>query len=157
MKQGEWYRLFTCMFLHNGIEHIFNNMLVLAFIGSSVELEIGSRRYGVLYIGSGILAGCTSMVYNMLRNDMVVSVGASGAIFGTVGAMLCLVLFRKGRRAGYSVRQIAWMAFLSLYGGFTSQGVDNAAHIGGFIGGFLIALLLTLRWDSVGKHDRQRF
>lgn len=157
LKQGEWYRLFTCMFLHNGIEHIFNNMLVLAFIGSSVELEIGSRRYGVLYIGSGILAGCTSMVYNMLRNDMVVSVGASGAIFGTVGAMLCLVLFQKGRRAGYSVRQIAWMAFLSLYGGFTSQGVDNAAHIGGFIGGFLIALLLTLRWDSVAKHDRQRF
>lgn len=153
LHQGEWYRLFTCMFLHNGVEHIFNNMLVLLFIGSALELEIGSIRYGVLYIGSGLLAGITSMVYNMLRNDYVVSVGASGAIFGTVGAMLCLVLLKKGRKAQYTLRQIAWMAFLSLYGGFTSQGVDNAAHFGGFAAGFLIAFFLTIRWNSGRGHD----
>lgn len=143
ISQGQWYRLLTSVFLHSNIEHIFNNMLVLAFIGSVLEKELGSWKYGILYLGSGILAGCASMVYNMLRSDYTVSIGASGAIFGTVGAMLYLVLFRRGKREQYSVRQIAWMAFLSLYGGFTSQGVDNAAHIGGFLAGFLLAALLT--------------
>lgn len=145
LKNGEWHRLLTAMFLHMDGEHLFNNMLVLGYIGSHVERALGSRRYGILYIGSGILAGCTSMVYNMLQGDYVVSIGASGAVFGTVGALLYLVLFQREKRMQYSVRQIAFMAFFSLYGGFTSQGVDNAAHIGGFIAGFLLAGLLILR------------
>ena len=153
VSQGQWYRLLTSVFLHSNIEHIFNNMLVLVFIGSVLEKELGSWKYGILYLGSGILAGCASMVYNMLRNNYTVSIGASGAIFGTVGAMLYLVLFRRGKRAQYSVQQIAWMAFLSLYGGFTSQGVDNAAHVGGFLAGFLLAALLTVRKHQGGKHD----
>lgn len=144
LKEGEWYRLLTSMFLHSGGQHLLNNMLVLAYMGSCVELELGRLRYGILYIVSGLLAGGTSIVYNMMQNDDTVSVGASGAIFGVVGAMLFLVVFHKGRQTQYSVRQIAWMAFLSLYGGFASQGVDNAAHIGGFIAGFLLAGLLTL-------------
>lgn len=151
MEEGEWYRLFTSMFLHMDGEHLFNNMLVLGYIGSCVELELGSRRYGILYLGSGILAGCTSMVYNMLQNDYVVSIGASGAVFGTVGAMLYLVLFHKGKRLQYSNRQIAFMALFSLYGGFASQGVDNAAHFGGFVAGFALAGLLTL-WQGQGKN-----
>lgn len=142
--EGQWYRMITSMFLHAGGDHLFNNMLVLAYIGSCLEFAIGSFRYGILYIGSGLLAGITSMVYNMVQNDGILSVGASGAIFGTVGAMLFLVIFHKGRKAQYSVRQIAWMAFLSLYGGFASQGVDNAAHFGGFFAGFLLAGLLTV-------------
>ena len=88
------------------------------------------------------------MVYNMVQNDYLLSVGASGAIFGTVGAMLFLVVFHKGKKAQYSIRQIAWMAFLSLYGGFASQGVDNAAHFGGFAAGFLLAGLLTINLKS---------
>jgi len=153
VSQGQWYRLLTSVFLHSNIEHIFNNMLVLAFMGSVLEAELGSRKYGILYLGSGILAGCASMVYNMLRNDYIVSIGASGAIFGTVGAMLYLVLFHKGKRGQYGVRQIAWMAFLSLYGGLTSRGVDNAAHIGGFLAGFLLAALLTREKPRREKHD----
>lgn len=146
--QGQWYRMFSSMFLHVDGEHLINNMLVLAYMGSCLELAIGSLRYGILYIGSGLLAGTTSMVYNMVQNDYAFSAGASGAIFGTVGAMLFLVLFRKGRKAQYSVRQIVWMAFLSLYGGLASQGIDNAAHFGGFVAGFLLAGLLTVNWKS---------
>lgn len=151
MKEGEWYRLLSSMFLHMDGEHLFNNMLVLGYIGSCVELELGSKRYGILYLGSGILAGCTSIVYNMLQNDYVVSIGASGAVFGTVGAILYLVLFHKGKRMQYSIRQIAFMAFFSLYGGFASQGVDNAAHFGGFVAGFVLAGLLTL-WQERSKN-----
>jgi len=147
-EEGQWYRMVSSMFLHGGGEHLFNNMLVLGYVGSCLELAVGSVRYGILYIGSGLLAGITSMVYNMVQNDYVLSVGASGAIFGTVGAMLFLVAFHKGRKAQYSVRQIAWMAFLSLYGGFASKGIDNAAHFGGFAAGFLLAGLLTMGLKS---------
>lgn len=151
LEKGEWYRLLTAMFFHVDGEHLFNNMLVLGYIGSHVENALGSRRYGILYILSGLLAGCTSMVYNMLQSDYVLSVGASGAVFGTIGALLYLVLFQREKRMQYSVSQIAFMAFFSLYGGFTSQSVDNAAHIGGLIAGFLLAGILTL-----GKKPHRR-
>ena len=141
--QGEWYRIFTSMFLHDGVQHIFNNMLVLLYIGSIVEQQIGGVRYGILYLGAGVLAGFTSMVYNMNLNENVYSLGASGAIFGIMGALLFLVLFKRKYSGGYNVRQIVIMVLFSLYGGFASQGVDNAAHLGGFIAGFLFAFLLS--------------
>lgn len=144
IEGGQWYRLFTCMFLHSNVEHIFNNMLILGYVGSCLENQLGKIRYGILYIGSGILAGCASMVYNMMQNNNVISIGASGAIFGVIGAMLFVVLFNRGKESEYNFRQIAVMAFLSLYGGFTSQGVDNAAHFGGFIAGFILAGMLTI-------------
>lgn len=144
MENGQWYRLITCMFLHSNIEHIFNNMLILGYVGSCLENQLGKIRYGILYIGAGILAGCASMVYNMMQNNNVISIGASGAIFGVIGAMLFVVLFNRGKESEYNFRQIAVMAFLSLYGGFTSQGVDNAAHFGGFIAGFILAGMLTI-------------
>ena len=144
LEQGQWYRLLTCMFLHSNLEHIFHNMLILGYVGSCLEEKIGSIRYGILYLASGILAGCASMGYNMLQNDNVVSIGASGAIFGVIGAMLFVVLARRNEEDRYTVRQIAVMAVLSLYGGLTSQGVDNAAHFGGFIAGFILAWILTM-------------
>lgn len=143
-EYGEWYRLLSSMFLHEGIQHIFNNMLVLMYIGSCVEQQIGKIRYGILYLGSGILAGFTSMVYNMTLDNQVYSLGASGAVFGVMGALLFLVLFRNKYAGGYNVRQIVVMVMFSLYGGFASQGVDNAAHIGGFIAGFLLAAGLSI-------------
>ena len=143
LVDGQWYRLLTSMFLHIGIDHIFNNMLVLGYVGSILERQIGHLQYGILYLLSGILAGGASMVYNMMQNSGSVSVGASGAIFGTMGAMLYLVIYFHGKAGGYTLRQVAVMAFFGLYGGFTSQGVDNAAHVGGFIAGFGLAALLV--------------
>ncbi|MDD7403224.1 MAG: rhomboid family intramembrane serine protease [Butyribacter sp.] len=144
LKQGEWYRIFTSMFLHSDMEHIGNNMFILACMGYYLEREIGSVRCGILYFGSGILAGCTSMVYNMVQNSFVVSIGASGAIFGTIGALLYIVLFFKQKEFQYSIQQVAFLVFLSLYSGFVNQEVDNAAHVGGFIAGFFIMGLLSI-------------
>lgn len=154
LTDGQWYRLLTSMFLHIGADHIFNNMLVLGYVGSILERQIGHLQYGILYLLSGILAGAASMVYNMVQNSSSVSVGASGAIFGTVGAMLYLVIYFHGKAGGYTLRQVAVMAFFGLYGGFTSQGVDNAAHIGGFIAGFGLAALLVFL-SRRPLHERQ--
>lgn len=140
----EYYRIFTSMFLHAGPSHIFNNMLVLLFIGSYVEQYTGRIKYLIIYFSSGIIAGCASMVYNMLRYDYTQSVGASGAIFGLMGSLLCIILVSQHYKE-LGLRRVLFMILLSLYGGITSQGVDNAAHIGGFIGGFFTTLLISGR------------
>lgn len=148
----QYYRIFTCMFLHGGIDHIFNNMLCLFFMGSFLEQHIGTLRFLILYFSSGIIAGFTSMVYNMLLGINTLSIGASGAIFGITGGLLALVLFHRNDME-IDYRQMIFAAFLSLYSGLTDQGVDNAAHLGGFLGGLLLGLLAGIRRQSHGSRD----
>jgi rhomboid protease GluP len=137
----EYYRVFTYMFLHAGIEHIANNMLVLFVIGDNLERAVGKWKFLVIYFGAGILAGISSMSYNMLKQMNTVSVGASGAIFGVVGAMAYIVAVNRGRLENISTRQMVVFVLFSLYGGLTSQGVDNAAHIGGLVSGIVLAAI----------------
>ncbi|MBU5479497.1 rhomboid family intramembrane serine protease [Eubacterium sp. MSJ-13] len=144
INHGEIYRLVTCMFVHAGIDHIYNNMIVLLFIGSYFELAIGHLDYIIVYFSSGIIAGLTSMVYNMSNNNHVQSVGASGAIFGIIGGMTAVILIKYFHNHNLDLKKIIFIAFLSLYGGFSSQGVDNAAHVGGFVSGFLISFIIYL-------------
>ena len=144
LKEGQWYRLFTSIFMHGGIDHIFSNMLVLTYLGGYLEQQMGSVRYCIVYFGAGLLAGFTSMGYNMILGDYTVSIGASGAVFGVMGALLCLVLFFRERVREFNFRQVAVMIFFGLYGGFADQGVDNAAHVGGMVAGFLLAALVML-------------
>lgn len=141
----EYYRLFTYMFLHGGIEHLLNNMLILWFLGDNLEKQIGHIKYLILYFISGILAGLASMGYNSSIDRYAVCVGASGAIFGVVGALAVIVLVNRGRVENLTARKMLLFIVLSLYGGFTSQGVDNAAHIGGLLAGGLLGLLLYRR------------
>ncbi|HIU66102.1 MAG TPA: rhomboid family intramembrane serine protease [Candidatus Caccomorpha excrementavium] len=143
--EGEYYRLFTYMFLHSGYSHIVNNMLVLLFIGDNLERAAGKIRYLIIYLGSGIMAGVVSMLWNIYQQEQVVCVGASGAIFGVVGAVAFIVIINKGRLEDISGRQIILFVILSLYGGLTSQGVDNAAHIGGLVTGAILAAVLYRR------------
>lgn len=138
----EYYRFFTYMFLHFGIDHLVNNMLILFFIGYKLERIVGKVKYLCIYFISGVLAGMASLGYNMVKNNYVVSAGASGAIFGVVGAMAFVVLINKGRIKDISSRQMVVFVLLSLYGGLTSQGIDNAAHIGGLLSGALLAAVL---------------
>lgn len=139
---SEFYRLLTYMFLHSNISHLLNNMLVLFFIGDNLERAAGKWRFLLMYFGSGFIAGIVSMSYNMYNKLNVISIGASGAIFGVVGAMVNIVIRNKGRLENISTRQMVLFVVFSLYGGLTSQGIDNAAHIGGLISGFLIAAII---------------
>jgi rhomboid protease GluP len=142
---NQYYRLITYMFLHSGLDHLVNNMIVLLFIGDNLERATGKWRYVIIYFGSGIVAGISSMGYNMLKNINAISVGASGSIFGVVGAMAYIVAVNKGRLENISTRQIFMFVCFSLYGGLTSQGVDNAAHIGGLLAGIILAAILYKR------------
>lgn len=151
----EYYRLVTYMFLHAGIDHLFNNMLILWFLGDNLEKQLGHIKYLILYFMSGILAGLASMSYNISISRYIVCVGASGAIFGVAGALAVIVLVNRGRVENLTTRQMLLFIALSLYGGFTSQGVDNAAHVGGLLAGVLLGLLLY-RKKNAGVHLRRK-
>lgn len=147
---GFWqYRLFTCMFLHFGIEHLLNNMLVLAIIGKYLERHVGKGTYLFIYVVAGLVGNIVSLYSNIYQYTFnVVSAGASGAIFGVIGAVLCIAIKNYGRIEDLSLSQIGFMIVLSIYTGITSQGVDNAAHIGGLIAGFVLAAVLYKRTDK---------
>ena len=142
VEEGETYRIFTSMFLHFGIEHLINNMLVLFILGSRLERVIGSLRFAVIYFLGGIAGNVVSLLYDLKQGETAVSAGASGAVFAVMGGMILVVLCNKGRLEDLSMRQILILAIFSLYFGFTSSGVDNAAHLGGFLAGFILAVIV---------------
>lgn len=154
VNKGEYYRLFTYMFLHFGPSHLINNMIILGFIGDNLEREVGKIKYISIYLIAGIIAGTLSMVYNIMKGTDVLAVGASGAIFGVVGAVLYIIIVNKGKLEDLSIRQVLLFSLLSLYNGFTSQGIDNMAHIAGFIAGILLAMILYKK--PKGKNVEER-
>ena len=150
MMEGEQnYRLFTSMFLHFDLDHLMNNMLMLAVIGRNLEFEIGKIKFLIIYFGSGVAGNILSGLADTVTGKFSVSAGASGAVFGIVGALLYVALRNKGQIGNVSGRGILVMIALSLYVGFTSSGVDNLAHIGGLISGFILAVLLY--WKRKNK------
>ena len=141
----EYYRIFTCLFLHFGITHLLNNMVLLGALGWNLELEIGKVRFVIIYFASGIIGNIVSLFYDLTLEQPAVSAGASGAIFGLMGSLLYVVIANRGRLGRLSGRGMLVMVILSLYFGLTSTGVDNLAHIGGLVSGFLLAVLLYRR------------
>lgn len=139
---GEYWRVITAMFLHGGIQHIFNNMLILFFLGGMIEKEIGHVSIFLIYMLSGIGGNLLSLYMKYQEGSLVGSLGASGAVFGLDGVLLALVLFSRMQNLTMS-RVIASIA-LSLYSGFTGGNIDNAAHLGGLFTGFLAGVIWCL-------------
>jgi membrane associated rhomboid family serine protease len=132
VHQSDWWRLFTSMFLHWSIIHIGSNMLALWFIGSVVEQYLGTVRFVPLYIVSG-LAGSAGA---LLQAPVSPIAGASGAVFGILGAMLILEWNVTGSLAGQA---LTWIV-INLAISFGIPGISWGGHIGGLIGGILITL-----------------
>lgn len=143
LLQGGSYRLFTSMFLHWNVEHLFSNMIVLYYVGAMVERELGPFSYTVIYLLSGLVGNIFSMGYELFTGNFGSSVGASGAVFGVEGALLLLVMLHRGRLSTMTVGRVAFAITFSLYCGFTSAGVNNAAHVGGVLMGFLSAAVIV--------------
>ena len=153
IEYGQYYRLFTSMFLHFGVEHLFNNMLVLFFLGDNFERDVGKVKFVIIYLLTGLGASVLSCAYNYIKGEVVVSAGASGAIFGVIGALLYVVVINKGRLEDMTVSRISLLVLCSLYHGFTESGIDNMAHIGGFIGGIVLAVILYRRKKPSCRFD----
>ena len=141
-EDGQYYRLVSCIFLHFGIDHLMNNMVMLGALGWNLEPETGRFKFLLIYFVSGIGANLLSLASDFWTGSLAVSAGASGAIFGLLGALLWVVIRNKGRVGRLTKRGMLFMVLFSLYVGLTSVGVDNAAHIGGLVCGFLAAVLL---------------
>lgn len=137
---GQTWRLFTCMFLHANALHILFNMYSLYFVGTQVEEIYGKPSYIIIYLFSGI--GASYLSYRLSYST--VSVGASGAIFGLLGAMLIFILFKRNRIRKGALSNLLVVIALNLYIGFTSSGIDNFAHIGGLVTGIILSLLANL-------------
>lgn len=140
--QNGGYRLITSMFLHWDVEHLFSNMIVLYYVGALVERELGHVPYTAVYLLSGFAGNIFSMGYEMLIRSYGSSAGASGAVFGIEGALLFLVMAHRGKIASMTAGRVAFAIAFSLYCGFTSAGVNNAAHVGGVLMGFLAAAVI---------------
>ena len=155
LAYGSYYTIFTSIFLHFGIEHLINNMIVLTWSGWRLEQVAGSLKTAVIYLVSGICGNLLSGYLEYIHGDYAVSAGASGAIFGLTGALLFIAIRNRGSIYGLTKRSLLLMIVLNLYMGFTSEGVDNAAHIGGLIAGFVMAAILCHRKLSQWKRDKE--
>lgn len=142
IEKGDYYRIFTSMFLHFGFDHLLNNMVILAAIGWNLEYEIGQLKFVILYLFSGLGGNLLSAYWDIRVGDYAISAGASGAIFGVIGALLYIAIRNRGRIGDISGKGLVFMIILSLYYGYSSGGVDNMAHIGGLIAGFLLSVFL---------------
>lgn len=136
LVNGEYGRVLWAMFLHSGVSHIFNNMLILFFMGAMIEKEIGHIWYALLYFLSGIGGNLVSLYIKAGSYDMSGSIGASGAVFGLDGVLLAMVLLSGRKMANVTPVRVAAMILFSLYNGFSGENIDNAAHVGGLIVGF---------------------
>jgi len=142
LEDGEYYRLITSMFLHFDFYHIMNNMFMLAAFGYYLEPAYGRVKYLFTYLFSGLCGNLLSLFLHTMHGEMVVSAGASGAVFGVLGIMAALVLKNWKQFRQFLGQRVILMIALCLYYGFTGLDIDNYAHLGGLVGGFLMAALL---------------
>ncbi len=156
IEQGQWWRLFTAMFLHAGIPHIVFNMTSLFAVGTLAERLYGNSRYLAIYLGAGLIGSLTSFFYSVATNNLdILGVGASGAIFGVAGALLT-VRFQSSDviprvlRNRISTSLLPLIA-LSLVFSFLTPNVDNRAHIGGLLGGMALSFIFPVVKRAPGR------
>lgn len=141
IMQGQWWRLFTAMFVHFGISHIANNMLSLFILGRIVEQYYGHIRFLVLYIVSGLGGNILTVLLELHSGEFGLSAGASGAIFGIMSAFV-LFAVKPATRRFFPLKNVIAGIFFSIMPGFFNSGISISAHIGGFITGIILAFLL---------------
>lgn len=157
-KDGQWWRLGSAMFLHFGLLHLGMNMLSLADGGRLVERMFGPLRFVAIYFISGLTGNLLSLI---VQGDRAVSGGASGAIFGVYGALLAFLWQQRHTLDRREFVRLFWgaclFAAITIVLGLNIQGIDNGAHIGGFIAGLLsgAALVRPLDADTLLGRYRQ--
>lgn len=155
--EGEWYRLFTSMFLHFSLSHLLNNMVLLLFLGDMLEETVGRWRYLLIYLGGGVLGNLLSLILDCRIGETAVSAGASGAVFAVIGGIFAILMKHRGRIRQMTASRVFFVIILTIYYGFRSTGVDNAAHVGGVLGGMLLTMIFYHRKAEkmITPHNRE--
>jgi len=152
---GQWWRLFTCMFVHAGLLHVAINMWVLWDVGNLLERLTGNIGYLVLYILSGLFGSLASVYWN----PQVVSVGASGAVFGVFGGLMGFLMLRSDSVPKHflaSMRRSGFMFLMyNVIFGLAIPRIDMAAHAGGFVSGVLFGAILSQPLYEVTARKRR--
>ena len=147
LAQGRWWSLLMATYLHGGVLHIAFNMLWLRQIGPLVEELYGPSRFFILYTLAGLLGSVVSVIAGTSF-----FVGASGAIYGLFGALIYYG-WKRGCAFGTAIfRRMLFWAAIGFFLGLVGSGIDNWAHLGGFVGGFVLAILLKYQ-----ERSRQSF
>jgi len=153
---GQWWRLFTCTFLHIGLIHILFNMFVLWDIGRFMERLLGRAGFATIYVLSGLAGSILSMWWN----PHIVSAGASGAIFGLYGGLIGHLLAGSRDIPADVAKKLRTNALMflgyNLVWGFTSRGVDMAGHLGGLLGGLACGFAMTKLLHREGREATAR-
>lgn len=148
IRMGEYYRLLTGAFLHADILHIVFNGYALYILGSQIESFMGKAKYLTIYLVSAVFASLFSISFSNYA-----SIGASGAIFGLMGALLYFGYHYRVYLGNTLRSQIIPLIILNLFLGFVISGIDNFAHIGGLIGGVLITMALGIKYKSTKQEQ----
>lgn len=144
IRYGHYYRLFTGIFLHGSIFHLIFNSYALYVIGSQIESFLGKFKFLIIYLAGGLMGSLFSITFN----GNAASIGASGAIFGLMGALVYFGYHYRVYLGNVIKSQIIPLIVFNLVLGFVMSGVDNSAHIGGLIGGTLATISLGIKDKS---------
>lgn len=151
-EHHQFWRLFTNMFMHFSFMHLAGNMIYLGLAGSSIERAAGHIRFLLIYLLSGFGSSVVSAAYYYLTGQNVVSAGASGAVYGLIGAAIYLMFRNRGRmRPGELWIRVGIILIFLFYSNFVSTGIDAVAHLAGLIFGILLAFALI-----GGKRNERR-
>ncbi|MNW54479.1 Rhomboid protease GluP [compost metagenome] len=142
----EWWRYITSIFLHAGFSHLLFNSFALIVFAPPMERLLGSVRYGVLYLGGGVLGNILAVAWYNSIGSITISVGASGAIYAVYGAFLYVALFQRTMMDEASRKTMYTLLLFGIIFSFAMSGINWMAHLGGLLGGFFIYGLLIRLW-----------
>lgn len=145
VMRGQYYRLITNIFLHVGVIHLAFNMYALYILGKDIESFYGKTKFSLIYLISGLIGSFVSIIF---MSETTISAGASGAIFGLMGSLLYFGFNYRTTINNSITNQILPVILLNLLIGFTTSGINNYAHIGGLLGGYIVSTALGVKYKS---------
>ena len=140
----QWYRIITSLFLHADAAHIFGNMVLLYFLGDIVEKEIKPLYFLLVYFLSGITGCVFTFINEYITGKSVIMIGASGAVFGLLGVLLALVIFKRIKKSTMPIGRVLVVTVFTLFEGFGRADTANFAHLGGLCAGFVFGIIYCL-------------
>ena len=157
LEKNQYYRMITAMFLHIDFTHLFYNMFSLYIFGTRLEKITGRYRFIGIYLFSGLGGNLLSYIVSLLRCNVIISIGASGAIYGLQGAALYITMITKDSFEGISEGLLGVMIVSGLIFGFTANNIDNMAHLGGLITGYIIVKYSKIIYKTVSQSKYKNF